>query len=332
MGLLGDAWDWTTDKAGDAYDWAAGKASDAVDFGKDVVTPSRADLSPLRDVIDKSLGVYDDLNKERKAFRGEYDTTRFDDVYKQQQDVISRLAAAAAGNAPSPAELMMRQAAADNAARSFGLASAFQGRSPGGALRNALQTNATMQGRTNADAGILRAKEMADARAQLVGALSGLNQQQLLQRQIDEERRRMLLTGGIGALGAAGGGAGSLADASARDAAGLNALRGGALDSLSKLVIMSDAREKTDVTPANLDKLADSLEGFAFRYKNQANGEGQRVGVMAQDVAKGGPIGERIVSPGSDGRLRLDTGNAVGAALAMAAEALKRTRSPAGRL
>lgn len=245
MGLLGDAWDWAKGHPGTlagsvlfpGLGTAVGYGLDetgvsdkVIDTLGDVVTPSRADLGPLRDVIGRSLGSYDAFNKERKAFGGEYDPTRSADIYGQQQAAISQLAQAAAGNVPSPAELQMRQAADRGAAQSFGLASALQGRSPGGALRNALQSNASILGRTNADAGILRARETADARGQLVGALQGVQQQNMLQRQLDEERRRALLQGQIGALGAAGGSAGNYANASAADAAGLNALRGGIIN------------------------------------------------------------------------------------------------------
>lgn len=47
---------------------------------------------------------------------------------------------------------------------------------------------------------------------------------------------------------------------------------------------------------------------------------------MAQDVAAGGPIGKKMVNLGPDNRLRLDVGNAVGAALAMSAAALRKTK------
>jgi hypothetical protein len=49
---------------------------------------------------------------------------------------------------------------------------------------------------------------------------------------------------------------------------------------------------------------------------------------MAQDAQKGGPMGRGMVSKGTDGVLRLDAGNMLGAALAMSAEALRRTRKP----
>jgi hypothetical protein len=92
--------------------------------------------------------------------------------------------------------------------------------------------------------------------------------------------------------------------------------------------MFSDERLKEDVKPAKLEKLAESLKGFRFRYKDQAHGEGERVGVMAQDAQKGGPIGKGMVKMDGAGRLKLDVGNAVGAALAMSAQALRETKKP----
>lgn len=93
--------------------------------------------------------------------------------------------------------------------------------------------------------------------------------------------------------------------------------------------IKSDRTSKTDVQHADPDKLADALQAFVFKYKPGEGPGGQRVGIMAQDALKGGPMGRGMVDRGGDGKLQLDGSNAVGAALAMASEALKRTKRKA---
>lgn len=97
----------------------------------------------------------------------------------QQQAAINGLAAAAAGNVPSPAELQAQRQAQIAGAQQFGQAAALQGgMSSGGALRNALQGSAQLQGDIANQGAILRAQEQANARNALVGALSGARGQE----------------------------------------------------------------------------------------------------------------------------------------------------------
>lgn len=69
--------------------------------------------------------------------------------------------------------------------------------------------------------------------------------------------------------------------------------------------MVSDERQKT-----NLSKLAGHLTPYVYEYKNQALGAGPRVGVMAQDVEKGGPLGKGMVSE-SAGMKTIDMPKAV---------------------
>jgi hypothetical protein len=48
---------------------------------------------------------------------------------------------------------------------------------------------------------------------------------------------------------------------------------------------------------------------------------------MAQDALKGGPAGRAMVDDKGGGPLKLDLGNAIGAALAMSAKALRERRA-----
>ena len=98
---------------------------------------------------------------------------------------------------------------------------------------------------------------------------------------------------------------------------------------------ISDRREKTNVKKlgdGDMEKLLSKISGYGFDYKNPGTpGEnpGQRVGVMAQDVKKGGPVGKSMVVDGNP--MKLDLPNAVGAALAAVAYLKKRIDKEHGR-
>jgi hypothetical protein len=290
-----------------------------------------ADLGPAKQVVGEGINVEQGLGAQRNAFGAQMTGPQYNPYFAnqnliQQQGAINDLGQAAAGRVPSPAELQLRQQGAANASQAFGLAAAMQGRSPGAALRIAQKPALQTQTQTNAQAGIQRAQEQQAARQAYFNALQGLQGQVQGQRGQDITQYGNLLQGQIGALNAAGSAAGAYSNASAANAAGKNAMYGGLISSGASLAALSDEREKTDVEPAKLDELASNLKGFAYRYKDPKFGRGDRVGVMAQDVAKS-DLGKRIVIDGKP--LKLDIGNAVGAALGMSAEALKRTKRAA---
>jgi hypothetical protein len=79
--------------------------------------------------------------------------------------------------------------------------------------------------------------------------------------------------------------------------AGMNALSGvGGL--------LSDETQKTDIAPtsdADLDEMLSSMHAYNYRYKDEAkHGEGERAGVMAQDVAKS-KLGRQMIVETDDG-------------------------------
>jgi hypothetical protein len=131
--------------------------------------------------------------------------------------------------------------------------------------------------------------------------------------------------GGGAAAGQASGAAGYGASSSAGLGLGSLADEGVSAEAES---LVSDRRAKRRIKSGNrpLDTLADALHPVEFQYKDQANGSGERIGVIAQDADKGGPLGRGMVEHGPDG-LRLDSGNAVGAALAGFAELHKRVEA-----
>lgn len=249
-----------------------------------------------------------------------------DRLQAMQFGALNQLGAAAAGKVPSPAELQLQQQSARNMASQFGLAAALQGRSPGMALRNATQGAAQIQGQTNQDAATLRAQEEANARNAYIQALQGSYGQQLQQRGLDINQQQGLTQAQLQALGIGTQAGIGNANASAANAASQNAFTGQILGTgaqLAGLAFKSDRRAKTAIKRTGLVKLARALDGYTYRYKDAKDGDGDRVGIMAQDALKGGKAGRSLVR-NIGGKLHIDVGNAVGAALAMSAAALRK--------
>jgi hypothetical protein len=90
---------------------------------------------------------------------------------QDQRSYVQALQDAAAGKAPSAAELMARRTAEDSRAAQLSMASAVHGRGAGSAMRQAGRTIAGIEQRGNLDAALIRAKEIETARGQLGAAL-----------------------------------------------------------------------------------------------------------------------------------------------------------------
>lgn len=299
------------------FDWAKN--------GGPQVGPDKASTANLTAAMNRAFGTQDKLAAERAGYGGNFDPQVDRGLANVQRMNIGDLAQAAAGKVPSPAELQLQRQAGVNAARQFGLAAALQGRNPGAALRSGRIGSLQTQAQANIEGAIQRAAEQERARNMLVQALASARagEQGLMSGDIDW--RKALLGGELKGLEIGGDAAGAEFKGNSQNAAAQNQFNAMGLQSLMAL---SDETTKEDVRPADLGKLAESLKGFRFRYKDQKNGAGERVGIMAQDAAKGGPIGRGMVKLGGDGKMRIDVSNAVGAALAMSAQALREAKKP----
>ena len=94
----------------------------------------------------------------------------------QQEQSIADLVAASRGLVPSAAEIQLHQATDRNVANQFALASALQGRSAGGALKQASDQAGAINAQAAGDAAALRANEQANARVALSNSLFGVRQ------------------------------------------------------------------------------------------------------------------------------------------------------------
>lgn len=92
---------------------------------------------------------------------------------------------------------------------------------------------------------------------------------------------------------------------------------------------MSDESQKKKVNDGSgpISLFLDALEAKKFEYKEPDKfGEGERLGVMAQDVEDGGPIGKALVAETPNGKA-LDMAKGFGAILAAQAELHKRLKA-----
>jgi hypothetical protein len=98
---------------------------------------------------------------------------------QQQQQSINDLLAASEGRVPSAAEIQLTQSTDRNVANQLALASALQGRSVGGALKQASDQAGAINADAAGQAAALRANEQAAARSALSSALSGVRGQDI---------------------------------------------------------------------------------------------------------------------------------------------------------
>lgn len=270
----------------------------------------------------------------------------------QQEQAIQALQGAAAGTAPDAATIQLQQQAQLNNAASIDNAAALRGRTAGSSFAAANRQNALSQLQTNATAASQRAADMANARTALTGALAGqqtqdqgaaqaqaqLNQtaaQNNLQSQLTTSGQNItnqlgLINAGLTSQGQQVTAAGDIVGANTTNAQTQNSYNGGLIGGAGSALtsILSDKNEKTDIsraTPQELRKMLRALSPSTFEYDDEANGEGERVGVMAQDMKKS-KLGRTAVIDGKP--MKLDVGNALGLALA----ALKMTDDRVSKL
>lgn len=212
MGFLGDAWDATGGRlvngVGDAGRAAYGAGKSVVGGGYgllkqgyDALAPAPVDRTVAIDAAKRAAGTQDFYHGMVQGLGPAGDPGMSADLNARGASSLNDLTAAAHGMVPSAAEIQGNRAAADAANGQFGSAAAFQGRSPAQALRMATIGAGDLQANAIANAAGLRAKEQADARAQLVQAIGQQQQVQTQKRAQDIERERGLIGADVGLTG-----------------------------------------------------------------------------------------------------------------------------------
>ncbi len=233
-----------------------------------------------------------------------------------------------AGQGPSVVQQQL-QAGQDQLARQQqAQAAGTSGINAAMARRQAMQNTAQGQAQVNQTQALARTQEQADA-----AKLSA----QLRANQATQAQGMF----GINTVGAsnfantAAGGASKSADIAQQELDAQRTAQGNRSNAIGGLFAKaaSDERAKTNidkVTDPAMEQFLKHLSGFTFNYKDpNTDGQGQRVGVMAQDVKKGGPIGEDVVIDGK--KLMLDGPNGLGAALGAIGYLAKRVKELEGR-
>jgi hypothetical protein len=112
------------------------------------------------------------------------------------------------------------------------------------------------------------------------------NQEQQYNKELQQKQFSNELAKANGQAGALQAQAQADAAAEAAKQASTKQLIGAGLGAAATL---SDERLKENVEPFDASKFLDSLTGYNYNYKDQKNGKGKQVGVMAQDVEKEAP-------------------------------------------
>ena len=244
----------------------------------------------------------------------------------QQNELIAKLQARANGQEPSLAEAQTRlnfqRALSDQVA----------------ALRSTSGLNPALQARIANQAGqqnvsdiaqqstLSRLAEQDAATQQLTSALFGASEQDM-KRNVEKgkaadnryDRFAKLMGGGGGASAEGakmmGGGAG---------AGGAGAGAGGAAAASDK-----NAKENIKDSEGAGGDLLDHLKGKLYEYKDNSNGEGVHIGIMAQDLEKT-PLGKSMVFE-EGGIKKVDYGKGFGAVLAAMTELNDRLKTLEGK-
>lgn len=236
-----------------------------------------------------------DIDYQRKL--QEAAVAKQNEVYSQQQALAGMLSQQAAGSGPNPAMAQYQQNVNQAGAQAAGLISSQKGISPALAARMAAQQQSgAMQGAAASGAEMQAKQQLAaqqalmnqqasmqqGANAQGTQALSGQNVFQNAQA-----AQNTAVTGG--SLGAQNINAG-VAGQNAQNQNATNQGLMNAAGSVASMFAMSDKRVKKDVEDFDSRSFLEAIKAHKFKYKDQArHGEGQQVGVMAQDVEKEAP-------------------------------------------
>lgn len=260
----------------------------------------------------------------------------------QQGSYLQSLQDAAAGNGPSTALGVLQQGTNAANAQAISLARSASGANP--AAQAAALRNATMQGAANTTSAGAQAAQIK-GNEQIAAMNAGLNEvntqrgQDLQSMGQGNQMAGTYLGGQIqGGLAQQQGGqafqqlqaadynsAMGLNQATSAANAGANSQLLGAGAKAAGSLLASDARLKTNVTPAGsntsaADSFLATLKPYTFRYKDpedepsSAPHGGSYLGVIAQNVEKG-PTGQTLVTDTPHGKA-IEQGASMGAALA----------------
>lgn len=186
--------------------------------------------------------------------------------------------------------------------------------------RNAIQQFNT-QNRQNVAASNLSTKQ------RLGEQQSGLrNQEQMYNKQLDQQKFENELRKAGAAGSALQNQAGMFANQAAQQSAANQQVIGGLIQG-GAMMAASDKNVKKEIKPAmssKIKQMIDEVKPYSYEYKEpKKHGEGERVGVMAQDLEKS-ELGKEVVKESSDGTKMIDYGKMAGTQLAATSNLMSR--------
>jgi len=270
-----------------AIDWLAGGGATSVDrykYNEEDIDPARAQEQDARGYQEYLQGKYKDAIEGRGESLAQAQMEAQNSAAKRQQLAMAR---SGGGGALGQA----------------------------GAMRMAQTTAAQQDADLARSAGMVRAKEQADALAGMTNASGQMRgqDQARMGAEMDYESAQ------VGAYNQYQANKVGAAEGYAGRRAGVTGGLVGAGAMLGAGALMSDERVKTDirdVPPEDLEAFLEAAAGHRYRYREGLDEPGrERVGVMAQDLEQT-RVGDTLVDEGPDGVKRIDTAKGYGAMLA----------------
>jgi hypothetical protein len=277
-----------------------------------------ADTSALTNATDASRAHANDFYRQLALLQQQYQQQL------AQQSALGRsYDRTIAGTAPSVAGTQLQRGVGQIADSARATAAGAGGNNAALANYGAIQAAGAAQAKANAEAAQLRAQEVAAAQANKAQLLNA--QQQATGTQSGQATGAATTLGGQNLSGAGG-----IVSANQHENDAERNLAASGLNSIGSVATLaSDENKKTDIKPVagnEMESFLRHISGFNFKYKDggksPGEGPGERVGVMAQDVHSGGPIGKMV----SDGK-SIDMRQAIGALLAAVAHVNEKTNA-----
>lgn len=286
-----------------------------------------------------SPGSYQVANPQQAAISGmlgqqaaQLDPSQQQQFRNLQMAQAQRLAAIASGQAQGAGELAAQRQVSNALAQQQAMARMARGGTSGLAMRNAANNAA---GIGLSGAGLSQQAALQDqqmAQGQLTGALGQGRGQDLSLAGNNAQLQQAQYGQNLGALTNLNGQQLGAQTNAMNATLGQQGIAGGLLNTAGTLIAASDENLKTDISDAgnDVDEMLSALTAKTYRYKDPKYGEGARVGIMAQDLAKS-KAGAAVVAKLPDGHLGFDVSKAVSAALASTARLNERLRALEGK-
>jgi hypothetical protein len=290
------------------------------------------------------LGKRESRQADYAEASGKAGAQRSMEVRGRQGELADMLEARARGEGgPSVAEQQMKRGRDEAIKAQMGIAAGARGPNIALAGRNAATAGADISAKTGAAAAELRAQEQMGAEERLAQALAAQREQDLGQRAQDLGQSSDIRDAKVGMAKARSGVAAANAQARASLGGGLAQAAGAVLPLIagtggSDEGLKEGARSGTADVRTLLEALGRSagatfeeIEPQVFRYtptaaQNMGTDTDERLGVMAQDVEKAGPVGDamEVDTPSGKGLAPMESLGAVLAAMADTAQRVGR--------